>query len=275
MNSINFVCTSLVGKNKVGVIKPDANGYYRMRVGALNMFNSAGMWYPFEAARSIFVDMSGEFQRRVKRGVLGGENGHPKFLPGMTEAMYFSRLLQIYEENTCCHHAEIILDFDNAYDDQGNKIIGIDSMVCPSGPLGDMLRQELENPKKNVCFSIRSFTDDRLVNGIVHRNIKKVVTFDKVTEPGMHVAEKFKSAALEGLVDANGRPLTADNALVDVEGKRFTRGTVEEALRASNGNPGLESIAMDTQSLMASFGWDPKVTAEINRRATRAAWNAW
>lgn len=270
MNSINFVCTSLVGKNKVGVIKPDANGYYKMRVGALNMFNSSKMWYPFEAAREIFTDMSGEFQRRVKRGALNGEYGHPKFLPGMTEAAYFARLLSIYEENTCCHHAEITLDFDNAYDDQGNKIIGIDSLICPSGPLGDVLRREFENPKQNVCFSIRSFTEDRVQNGTVHRHIRKVVTFDRVTEPGMHVAEKFKSAALEGLDDES-----LETRLVDTDGRKFTRGTVEAALTASKSSPGLESVAVDATTLMQSFGWDPKAIREVERRAARAAWNAW
>lgn len=275
MNSINFVCTSLAGKNKVGIIKPDANGYYRMRVGALNMFNSSKMWYPFEAAREIFTDMSGEFQRRVKRGALKGENGHPKFLPGMTESAYFARLLAIYEENTCCHHAEIILDFDNAYDDQGNKIIGIDSLVAPSGPLGDMLRREFENPKENVCFSIRSFTNDVLVGGVVHRNIKKVVTFDKVTEPGMHVAEKFKSAALEGYEDNGSGVLVRGTELVDTAGHKFTRGTVESAIQSAKTSPGLESIALDATSLLSSFGWSASAVKEVERRAQKAAWNAW
>lgn len=272
MNSINFVCTSLVGKNKVGVIKPDANGYYKMRVGALNMFNSSKMWYPFEAAREIFTDMSGEFQRRVKRGALNGEYGHPKFLPGMTESAYFARLLSIYEENTCCHHAEISLDFDNAYDDQGNKIIGIDSLICPSGPLGDVLRREFENPKQNVCFSIRSFTEDRLVNGVVHRHIRKVVTFDRVTEPGMHVAEKFKSAALE----SNDAVLESEQTcLVDTATRKFTRGTIEAALNASRNAPGLESVAMDATTLLQSFGWSASAIREVERRAAKAAWNAW
>ena len=270
MNSINFVCTSLVGTNKAGILKPDGNGYYRQRVGALNMFNSAGMFYPFEAARSIFMEGSSEFIRRVKRGALGGESGHPKFLPGMTEAAYYARLLSIWEDNICCHHSEIILDFDNAYDDAGNKIIGIDSIICPAGPHGDALRRSFENGKENVCFSVRSFTDDKLINGVVHRHIKKVVTFDKVVEPGIAIAEKFKTPGLEAREEG-----LVENRLVDVTGRKFSRGTVEEAMQQASMNPGLESVAMDMHALMASFGWNTAAVESLEKRATRAAWNSW
>ena len=54
--SINYSCTALVGSNKSGVLKPDADGYYTVVLGALNFFNSAGHYYPLEPAEKLFAD---------------------------------------------------------------------------------------------------------------------------------------------------------------------------------------------------------------------------
>ena len=54
MNSIKFTCTSLAGSNRVGTLKKDAQGYYEVVVGALNVFNSAGQFYVYEQAKALF-----------------------------------------------------------------------------------------------------------------------------------------------------------------------------------------------------------------------------
>jgi outer membrane protein assembly factor BamD len=54
LNSVRFACTSLVGTNKTGMLRKDADGYYEVVVGALNVFNSAGEYYVYEKARQLF-----------------------------------------------------------------------------------------------------------------------------------------------------------------------------------------------------------------------------
>ena len=164
-NSVRFACTSLAGTNKVGNLKKDENGYYEVVVGALNVFNSAGQFYVYEQAKQLF-ESSSQLMRRVSRGSLRGEYGHPKMLPGMSNEQFANRVMSIHEENTCCHHKEITLDFDRVKDDQGKPVIAIISKVFPSGPMGAALERSLNNPNENVCFSIRAFTDDYRDGGI-------------------------------------------------------------------------------------------------------------
>jgi hypothetical protein len=213
--SVRFACTSLDGVNRAGIIKVDENGYYPMVVGALNMFNSAGEFYEAEEAKSLFTDQSGPFMRRVKRGACRGEYGHPKPLPGQSERSFASRCLSILEDRVCAHHAEITLDFDNVKDRDGKSVIAIISKVRPSGPFGPTLKDSLNNPKENVCFSIRAFTDDKVRGGVTYRTLKQIVTFDYVNEPGMSVAEKFFSPALESRYDRIMTRTLLENGLAE------------------------------------------------------------
>lgn len=238
-NAVKFVCTSLAGTNKVGNLKKDKDGYYEMVVGALNVYNSIGQFYVYEQAKALFQESS-QLMRRVKRGALRGEYGHPKMLPGMSNDQFANRVMSIYEENTCCHHKEITLDFDRVKDENGKPIIAIISKVCPSGPQGAALERSLQNPSENVCFSIRSFTDDYREGGIVKRVLKTIVTWDLVNEPGLAIAEKFKAPALESLMEQN-----------------FSRGEIERGTRAGGvGGVATESVALTTTELFQSMGWD-------------------
>lgn len=238
-NTVMFSCTRLHGTNKVGELKKTPEGYYPMVIGALNMFNSAGMYYVYDAAKKFFEESS-SLMRRVKRGALRGEYGHPRREPHMNLQQYYMRLLDIHPDKVCCHFAKIWLDFDNYKDEQGRPIIAILAHVMPSGPLGSVLEKQLQNPNENVCFSIRSFTDDRPVAGVMHRYIKTIVTFDYVNEPGMSVAEKYNSPALEGF-----------------EETVFTRAQIEKAsadMRTTVG-VGNESVILSGSELLQSLGW--------------------
>lgn len=238
-NSIRFGCTSLAGTSKVGNLKQDDNGYWECVVGALNVFNSAGQFYVYEQAKELFQESS-QLMRRVSRGALRGEMGHPKPLPGMTNDQFANRVMSIYEENTCCHHKELTLDFDRVKDENGKPVIAIISKVCPSGPNGPALEKSLKNKDENVCFSIRAFTDDYREGGITKRVLKTIVTFDYVTEPGISVAEKFKAPALESTFE-----------------KTFSRGEIERGLNVG-GISGIatESVILTGSELFKSMSWE-------------------
>lgn len=243
-NSVRFSCTSLAGSNKVGNLKRDENGYYEMVVGALNVFNSAGQFYVFEQAKSLF-ESSSQLMRRVSRGSLRGEYGHPKMLPGMSNEQFANRVMSIYEENTCCHHKDITLDFDRVKDEQGKPVIAIISKVYPSGPMGPALEKSLQNPNENVCFSIRAFTDDYREGGIYKRVLKTIVTWDLVNEPGLATAEKFKSPALEGM---------------DMS---FSRGEIERSVKAAKvSGYAQESALLTADELFTSMGWNVPASAK-------------
>ena len=239
MNNVHFSCTSLVGTGKAGILKPDANGYYRMPVGGLNVFNSAGHYYVLEGAKSLFENSSA-FKRRIKRGALRGEVGHPVQLPGQNLDDFANRILTIVEANVCAHFSDVFLDFDNFKDQNGKPIVGIVADIKPSGPHAAMLKSAFDNPKENVCFSIRSFTEDRNIAGVRHRKLDTIVTFDYVNEPGIAYAEKYKATGLETHLE-----------------KTFTRTQMERATdpKRQTLSMGMESAAISREELFTAFGW--------------------
>lgn len=177
MSQIKFGCSALNGTNKTGIIPKDADGYRTMVVGGLNIFNSAGQYYSYDGAKSLF-ESSSQFMRRVSRGSLRGEVGHPKQEKGQSFDDYVQRILEIRESNVCVHFKEIFLDSNSIKDVNGKAVVAIMAKLIPSGPHGAALEKSLENKNENVCFSIRSFTKDYYDRGIEIRELKNIVTFD-------------------------------------------------------------------------------------------------
>lgn len=197
---IKFTSTRILPPGKKGVIKPDENGYYTTVLGALNSLNSAGAYYPLtKEVRSLF-ESSSSFMRRISKGVLKAELGHPKMEPGMTDMQYYQRIMDIREKNVCAHISEIWLDeeYGRKHPELNNpNLVAILGKVCPSGPYGYVVKQAFENPKENCCFSIRSLTEDHWEKGRTTKVLKTIITYDFVGEPGLAVATKFHSPALE------------------------------------------------------------------------------
>lgn len=236
-NYIRFGFTALNGTNKAGDLRPDEDGYYEMVLGGLDVYNSADQFYPYEPAKELFTSSS-QLMRRVANGALRGEYGHPKMVPGQSYDSYAQRILSIYEGDVSHHIREITLDFDRIRDPQGRKCIAIVGKVCPSGPKGDALRRSLENKNENVCFSIRAFTRDDQVGRTTHRVLKNIVTWDYVNEPGIAIANKFKSPALEEIAES-----------------MFSRRHLEGVQRAASQGIAQESVRLNVQELFHSLGW--------------------
>jgi hypothetical protein len=239
-NSVRFGCTSLVGTNKAGMLKPDGDGYYPMVIGALGMYNSAGEFYDYEQAKRLF-EGSSHFMRRVQRGVLKGEYGHPKMEVGMKPDDFARRVMTVYEANISHHIREVWLEFDKVKGADGKPVIAIMAWVKPSGPMARYLQDSIDNKCENVCFSIRAFTDDRREGGIKKRILKTIVTFDYVLEPGMSVAEKYKAPALESFHETT-----------------ISRNELERALSPSSMVPevAMESVRLTADELFTSMGWN-------------------
>jgi hypothetical protein len=238
MSSVRFTCTALAGTNKAGILPVDKDGYYTMVVGGLNMFNSAGQWYEYEGAKALFEESS-QFMRRVKRGSLRGEVGHPKQELNQNFDSYLSRVLEIKESNVCVHFKEIFLDFNRMKDASGKPVIAIMAKLIPSGPHGPMLQKSLENKSENVCFSIRSFTKDYYNKGVYMRQLNNIITFDHVNEPGISIANKYEAPSLESRTDSV-----------------VTRTQVERVVCTKASLVGAESAMMTAGDLFSSLGWN-------------------
>lgn len=235
-SSTVFSCTALMGVNKAGNLKPDNDGYYKVVVGAVNAFNSSGAYYPLEPAKKLFENSS-SLIRRINKGCCKGEMGHPKPSPGQTIRDFVQRVMSIEETKVCCHFRKIWIEEEGHADAKGRPVAAILAETTPSGPYGPALKQSLENRHENVCFSIRSLTNDYVnTEGFLQKDLQAIITFDCVTEPGIDIADKWHSPALEALV----------NTRIDLESLDLIRPHKE--LKAA-----LESTGIDFKDFKAAF----------------------
>lgn len=236
--NLHYSCTALAGTNKVGLLKPDENGYYTMVLGALEYPNSRGDIYTLASAQKLFEEGSA-LLRRIRNGQLRAEYGHPKQLPGQSLSEYTSRILTIYEEKVCAHISEVWIDYNNVKDkESGKAIITFLGKVKPCGPYGHCLKEILDDPKQNAAFSVRSITSNRQVGFRLYKDFTLIVTWDYVNEPGLAPANKFQSPALEALADGS------DADIVDVN-LILTKDLIESTKRfMTRNNVSMESMDM-------------------------------
>jgi Peptidase S80 family len=200
MNSFSLSCTALIGTNKTGILKADADGYYTVVLGALDVYNSGGAFYPEATARHLF-QQSASLMRRIASGNLRGEYGHPRMTPGMTMDDFVNRVRDIYEPHVCMHIRKVTVDYTTHRNERGQPIITIIGEVKPSGPMGPALLAQFENRFEDICFSIRSLTNDEFSYGRINKHIKLIVTWDYVNEPGLANAHKWNAPGLEAMSD--------------------------------------------------------------------------
>jgi len=177
----------------------DESGYYKILVGGLNVFNSAGAFYTNNGIEDFYTNKSSKFYERLQNGYLKSEVGHPQMKPGMRVAEFITRNMRIDMANTCAHIKSIELEQTNINEGlpgHGN-VIYIWVWLKPSGPHGEALQKALDNKDENVAFSVRSFTKDTVVNGTTIKQLAQVITFDWVQAPGIKYANKWNSVGVE------------------------------------------------------------------------------
>lgn len=235
-NQIIFSSIRTYADNKV--LEQDANGYYRVTLGALDAFNASGDFYLKDGITELIENESHSLARRLKAGYLKGEAGHPVFETGMTKAEFFSRNLRIHQPLVSHHIREIILTPTNqpsGLPGRGNVVL-IEGWIKPSGIHGDALKKDLDNPECNVAFSIRSFTQDTVIGGVNIKKLAQIVTWDWVVEPGIQLANKFTKLSSEHLSDAAATALfymdTNNMCAMDVS-ELSSAGKINECINCS------------------------------------------
>ncbi|ANZ48280.1 head maturation protease [Erwinia phage vB_EamM_Asesino] len=189
--SLRYNCVALAGVNKGATLKKDADGYYYVLLGALNIFNSENIYYAYNESKHVF-ERSNIFMRKVQAGNLFGEEDHPPYEQGMSEAQWIERNEWIETKNVCMHIREVeVKPTDQVCN--GLPVMEIWGWVKPNRERGPLLAEALENPHQNVCFSLRAIVREGRIGGQVVRRIDKLVTFDWVIEDGLQICNKYSA----------------------------------------------------------------------------------
>ena len=244
---VKFSSIRLTNSGKKGMLQKDEDGYVTTVLGGLDVCNVSGELYTAAGAKELFTESS-PFMRRIQRGALRGELGHPQYQKGMSTQDFLARFQHIEESNVAAHFKEIWLDFDSIKGPNGQPVVAILGKVCPSGPKGPQLEKSLNNPHENVCFSVRGITKDYYKNGRNNRELKNIITFDQVNEPGIPIAEKYMSPSMESLAE---KFVSKDELAFNIE-SLSRQGVAAES-----------SIAL-AKDIFSSLGWDiPKGVVPI------------
>lgn len=199
-----FQFTFITGNNKEKVLDKTSDGWYICNLGAFNAFNSKGQYYMVDNVHDLFFGPDSVLARKLKKGLLAGEMGHPICTPGMSKMDFYLRTLRIVDDRIS-HHIRNIqfkeLDYVDSYNGKKGlgRMIQVVGEVFPRGPFGNDLKNLLENKGINVAFSIRSMTNDSVQNGIYVKRLTNCITYDWVNEPGIHSATKFHTTSTESL----------------------------------------------------------------------------
>lgn len=204
MAELYFTQTKLSLFGKSGVATPDKDGYYDIVIGGLNTHNNSGSWY-YTANKVLELFGPGSLlHRKISNGCLRGEVDHPRQMPNEKYDDYLDRMMSIDLNNVCAHFKDVWIDkdFGKNHPKLGNPdLIAIMGKVKPAEPKGAILKQALENPSENACFSVRSLASQELTGGKIVRTILEIITFDFVNEGGLTMASKWDSPATESIHD--------------------------------------------------------------------------
>lgn len=233
----SYACTAVTPTGAKRILTPDATGYYNVVLGALNVSNARGEFYPaLNEVKALFT-ASSDLQRRIAAGQLYAEAGHPTFSAGMSKRDIIMRVLHLEEKNFCAHIKEVYLDSDSVTDAASGKLITIFGRVKPHGNFGNQLKESLETPDINTAFSVRSLTEDVAEpSGRYLKILRQIITWDMVASPGIANATKYRNPTMEEYsthrVDEKMMVAIANVAREFGVGMESTTRLVENALRA-------------------------------------------
>lgn len=240
-NNVVLECTALKGTDKKGLLTPDQTGYFTVILGAYDLESSAGKFYTASSARRFF-EPGGILDRKIKKGVLYGEIGHPTtdgfFLPNGRVNMpaYIQRLRCIREDRAAFHIRRVYLEERTSQD--GKRYFAVVGEIRPQGPYAQTVLDALTNPNCDAHFSVRSLAKDDPFSS--RRDTTELVTWDFVLEGGMEPAKKYGSPGLESftemVVESNH---LWETLLLEEESEKL----------------GIEHLGSDLRDVLESCGW--------------------
>lgn len=176
----------------------DADGYYKVSLGAFNVPNSIGEVYPFTPEVEALLAPVSYLSNKISSGYLYSENDHPILEPGMSAKEYIQRISRIDQENLIGQFKSIEIVKSNKRSSSGDVIYYVVGWVKPFGTHKEILQQSLDDDTINTAFSLRCLFKYGNWNGARARLVFSIITWDFVLAPGIKTANKFSmSAGLE------------------------------------------------------------------------------
>jgi len=190
--------TMIVDDNrKLGKAIRDKDGYFpNVPVAVLGTVTRNKTSYDTNAFLHQLRSDDSSFALRLKEGMLFGEIGHP--FVDLNSPMGLQRLLHL-EPTRESHHIRAVKV--ERLEDLGMDIIMAD--VKGTGPYGKYFDEAMEDPTRNVAYSLRGIsranTDRR--TGVTHKHLVNLVTFDAMMAGGgFKQAAKRYMASTEGMI---------------------------------------------------------------------------
>ncbi len=184
-------------KSGNNVVPKREDGAYYVTLGAFNAFSTEGLFYNEYGLRELLTEKNdyNSIASKIDRRCARGEANHPIKQPGQTVPEFIDRNLIVDMSNAS--HSIQELGFEELEESElpGTKVVLIKAWVIPTDTeVGRALKADLENENVNVAFSIRCFSKKVNINGVVHRIITKVMTWDWVDNPGISYATKSSTS---------------------------------------------------------------------------------
>lgn len=211
MSEISFGNIILANNGKKGILKPDSEGFYRLNGGGFNIPNRNGVSY---LANSYIQECMGEdsdLNRRVLRGEVMGEMGHPPmhYLENINGQIVRTKITNVFEwiqrlrtidmDRVCMLIKKIIFNTDQ-WKGGNTGAIYYDILVKPFGPFGAYFEDHIKTPSANTAVSIRTVIKPTTFGGTT-REVEYWTGNDWVVEPGMDWANKHMSAGCESFLN--------------------------------------------------------------------------
>lgn len=188
------VDTMFVGNgNRVGVIRPNELGIYcGLPLMVLNETTQQNTYYDPKSMIDQITNPNTTFNKIMSDGKKMGEWGHPTFF-GLNKDETIQRLVTVDERNTSHLFTSLYTD---APGPSGTVVVRGD--VKPTGPMGAVFKESLEDPVVNTSFSLRAYvTTDTRPNGLKYRTVRQLCTWDVVGASGYKTTDKAHALGLE------------------------------------------------------------------------------
>jgi len=189
------------------VLKPDANGFRYVNLGALNVENTSGDYYlATNRTLNLFSSPTSLLNKRIRDKKLFGEYKHPKLTPEMRRELsmgesknWIRRNLMLEDDRLALQIKAIDVFEDPKIIDKktGKKKIMIKGWVRGFGPYGKIVEDALSNGDTSASFSIRVIANEYKANGRMEIEILIISTWDFVSSPGIAGSSDQFSVATE------------------------------------------------------------------------------
>ena len=155
-------------------------GWYRVKLGELNTFNSKGDYYLDNGVRDLLSEKNSYLSvaNRIETGLMEGEVTHP-IREGHSDNDWLTRNMVIHGGFASKFMQIEYVPTDRM--DQGRQVIEIWGMVLPTH--GDALRAFRKIQMLTLLSVLDVLQKETYVNGLKCKIITKIITWDRIDIP--------------------------------------------------------------------------------------------